>query len=167
MLALSRGTDALGCLRIPSLPSARPRLWLNTHCSSRAVISCSPSRPQVLAACTNPLTQLSLSGSGSSQAPPLPPGPYLSGLQVLKLSWSLARLPPVLAAATQLRSLDLSDNFKLRIALVDVMRVLSPLQRLTELRLSSWGGALDPRAAARLFRALPSLQSPDSWGHGW
>lgn len=101
--------------------------------------------------------------SGRDPQSSLPAGPYLSTLETLKLNCSLARLPPALAAATRLRSLDLSTNYRLRISFGDVERVLAPLQHLTQLRLSSWGEVLEPPAAARLFRALPLLQPPSSW----
>lgn len=122
---------------------------------------------QVLGACTSPLTKLALSGSSAAQQLTLPAGSYLSTLETLRLSCSLAHPPPVLAAATRLRSLDLSGNQlpgdRFEISLGDVERVLSPLQHLTELRLSSWVEALDPPATARLFRALPLLKPPSSW----
>lgn len=115
----------------------------------------------VLATSTNTLTKLSLTGVRDLSG--VPAGPYLSSLESLELKGDLARLPRALASATRLRCLNLQGHTNLRISMGDVERTLRPLQRLTELRLYSWSKALDPPAAASLFRALPLLKAPNTW----
>lgn len=124
--------------------------------------------PQVLAACTSPLTKVSLTVSMEScKLPELTAGPWLSALEELDLSANLPRLPPALATATRLRCLDVRRCKDLEISAQDVDRVLRPLQQLSQLRLRSWTKSLSPPAAARLFRALPLLRPPSEWEEAW
>lgn len=122
---------------------------------------------QVLAAATNPVTKLSLKAGRSGSLPGIPAATCLAALEELQLDCHLAHLPPALAAATRLRSLDLARNSKLQISVEEVECVLAPMQHLTELRLQSWAEALSPPAAACLFRTLPLLTPPSSWDGGW
>ncbi|KAL4427796.1 hypothetical protein ABPG75_001885 [Micractinium tetrahymenae] len=95
----------------------------------------------------------------------LPAGTYLSSLQELHMPLcELQRLPPALAAATALRSLDVTRNPKLQITSADVDATLAPLRQLTTLRLDRWDRpVITPETAVRLFRAMPQLAAPYSW----
>jgi len=108
------------------------------------------------------LTSLKLTDSGLDS---LPPGPYLSSLQELSLSdCGLVNVPPSLAAATQLRTLDLRGNTSLRISSADVNSVLRPLQQLTRLCLPSMYSdeqCLSDADREQLFALLPQLQPLD------
>lgn len=102
-------------------------------------------------------TQLSASRITARRLPARPP----AGLEELETRWGCSRLPPALAAATQLRRLALGSGCWISHA--DVDQVLRHLQRLAALELDSWSACMTPDVIAHLLRSLPALRAPTQW----
>lgn len=87
---------------------------------------------------------------------------HYAGLGELDLCGNaFTRLPPALAAATQLRRLDMRNNTHLDVTRYDMDRTLVRMKQLRHLHMT-WG-RISPAAAVHLFRRMPQLVPPEQW----
>ena len=85
-----------------------------------------------------------------------------AGLEELDLyNNAFTRLPPALAAATQLRRLDMRHNHPLEVTLHDVDHILVRMGQLRHLHMT-WSST-SPAAMVHLFRRMPLLEPQQQW----
>ncbi|KAL4458067.1 hypothetical protein ABPG75_012932 [Micractinium tetrahymenae] len=98
--------------------------------------------------------------SNSCPSLDIPSGPYLSGIESLRLCGAaFQRVPPVLAGAHRLHTLAIQGrHFKLTRA--DVDGILPQLPQLRRLHMP-WRQADGPGTIVHLFRSMPQLEVPD------
>ena len=89
---------------------------------------------------------------------------HAAGLEELDLyDNAFTRLPPALAAATQMRRLDMRRITRntMKLTLHDVDRILLRMGQLRHLDLN-WN-CVSPAVTVHLFRRMPQLVPPEQW----